>query len=160
MMRWMRCRFGLVPATMLAVAILGCSDQPTRLPTYPVHGRITVAGKSAVGVQVYLRRADGQSVAEMPMNPHAITGDDGRFAMSTYTDDDGAPEGEYVAILHWPTPVRESTQDRLRGLFDKNKIAVIVKPASENVIPTIPLPSIDGEGKPIDVRPSVALIGN
>ena len=139
----------------LVGVLVGCSSQPARLPTYPVHGEVNCAGKPAVGLAVILRRADGKTVPEMPLNPHAVTGADGQFAMTTYDKDDGAPEGEYVLLLHWPTDtgMHESTEDRLRGLFDKNKITASVKPIADNVLPPIKLPTVNAEGKPLDARP-------
>src|ERR1700722_11735975 len=91
-------RTGWLPAVSLigVAGLIGCGSQPPRLSTYPVHGQVTCAGKPAVGVHVFLRRADGASVPEMPMNPRARTGPDGQFTMTTYDKNDGAPAGDYV----------------------------------------------------------------
>jgi hypothetical protein len=134
-------------------ALVGCSSEPARLPTYPVHGQVTCAGKPAVGVHVFLRRADGASVPEMPMNPRALTGPDGQFTMTTYDKGDGAPAGDYVILLHWPTDAHESNENRLRGMFDKKKLTAEVKAAPDNVLPTIQLPTVNAAGKPLDARP-------
>jgi 5-hydroxyisourate hydrolase-like protein (transthyretin family) len=145
----------LAAAAVVAANLVGCGSGSSRLPTYPVHGEISCGGKPAVGVGVYLLRADGKTVPEMPMNPRAVTGPDGRFAFTTYDKDDGAPEGEYVVTLHWAAPKRESTEDRLRGMFEKNKITASVKPSNDNVLPPIKLPTVDAAGKPLDLRPPV-----
>jgi 5-hydroxyisourate hydrolase-like protein (transthyretin family) len=137
----------------VAVFAVGCSSRPTELPTYPVRGEITCAGKPAVGVRVFLVRADGRMPPEIPMNPRAMTDDEGRFVITTYRKWDGAPEGDYVLHLHWPTPVRESADDRLAGLLEKSKLDAKINPVAENVLPPIRLPTVDAAGKPLDTRP-------
>jgi hypothetical protein len=141
---------------VLAFGIVGCSWQPGRLATHPVRGEVRCAGKPAVGVQLYLRRADGAALPEMPINPHAVSGPDGQFTFSTYEPADGAPAGDYVILLHWFTDARESTQDRLQGLFadPKKQLTATVKATGENVLPPIPLPAVDANGKPMNTRPA------
>jgi hypothetical protein len=158
-MRNMRISAVALAALLLSTSSFGCGSQPTRLPTYPVHGEIVCADKPAVGVRIFLVRADAKSVPEVPMNPHAVTGDDGRFSVSTYDKEDGAPAGEYFVVLNWPTNVHESREDRLRGLFDKKKIAASIKPGSDNLLPAIKLPTVDVDGKPLDARPHRDLAG-
>jgi 5-hydroxyisourate hydrolase-like protein (transthyretin family) len=142
-----------IPPILLTIFVVGCSSEPARLPTFPVHGEITCAGKPAVGVHVFLVRADGIKPPEIPMNPRAVTDDDGRFAITTYQNWDGAPEGDYELHLHWPTLEHESTNDRLAGIFDKQKITAKINPVADNVLPPIRLPTVDAAGKPMDTRP-------
>jgi tetratricopeptide (TPR) repeat protein len=52
--------------------------------------------------------------------PHGVVGDDGSFALSTYGHDDGAPAGEYRAIVTWF--VRESGEDYDGAPAPKNKL--------------------------------------
>jgi hypothetical protein len=141
---------------VLAAHLVGCGSRPTRLPTYPVHGEIRCGGKPCVGVRVFLQRTDGRSIPEVPMNPRAISDSDGRFALTTYDDGDGAPEGDYFVELHWANPTRGSTEDRLHGMFDTNKITASVKSAYDNVLPPIQVPAVDAAGKPLDTRPLAA----
>lgn len=97
-----------VSAMVLAVVLIGagCSQhvnapQPQNAkPTTPVSGVITVDGKPGFGVQVTLVPAGGIDVA----NPTVSVGEadkDGRFRISTYGGDDGAPPGEYTLTFQW-----------------------------------------------------------
>src|SRR5258707_15875435 len=73
-------------------ALAGCgATGPVRC--HPVSGQVTYDGKPAAGVRVYLMPTSAPMVPVIPANPHAVTGADGRFKVSTYADGDGAPEG-------------------------------------------------------------------
>jgi hypothetical protein len=89
-------RFGI--AGTLAVSLIGCGGEP-RVPVYPVSGKITYKGQPPVGAQVFLH----------PVNESDLTGvvpagrvkQDGSFTITTYDSDDGAPQGDYVALIQW-----------------------------------------------------------
>jgi hypothetical protein len=40
-------------------------------------------------------------------SPRATVGPDGRFTLTTYEKQDGAPEGDYVLTIQWYKPVRQ-----------------------------------------------------
>src|SRR5215208_2481339 len=90
----------LVPAALLLAAGCGSSDGGAVVP-HPVAGRVMYDGKPAVGVVVTLLPTDAPMVPRIPQNPHAVTGPDGRFAISTFAEGDGAAEGGYQVILTW-----------------------------------------------------------
>jgi hypothetical protein len=115
----MRRVLGLVAAVALAAG--GC-DKPDKVAVYPVRGQVLYDGKPAAGVQVFLFPTAAPMVPDIPANPHAVTGPDGRFAIGTYATDDGAAEGSYQVVLFWPDEAsgdehRESNQDRLFGWY-------------------------------------------
>ena len=126
-------------AALLSIAVAGCRGDKVKIATYPVVGEVLYGGKPAAGVRVFLQ-SEASSPPDLPMNPHGVTGPDGRFALSTYEKDDGAPEGKYQVILHWPTEARESQIDRLRGMYGRGRslLSVSIK-AADNVLPPIRL---------------------
>lgn len=134
-----------------ALVLAGCSnaDNGPVVPQ-PVTGKIVYDGKAAVGVEVTLLPTDAPMVPRIPRNPHAVTGADGYFSITTFTDGDGAGEGGYQIVLSWPVPKGEkldaeadeaTERDRLLGWYDgtHSTLQVRVK-AGTNEIPTITIP--------------------
>lgn len=130
----------------VAAAVAGC-DRPTKVPTHPVRGQVFYDGKPAAGVQVYLFPTVAPMVPDIPTNPHGVTGPDGRFALGTYGEDDGAAEGSYQVVLYWPISEseggdhNESNQDRLLGWYTvaRSKLTAEV-PAGGVELPPFKLP--------------------
>lgn len=140
-MKWLR---RLAPVLTIFLAA-GCgSDQP-KLPTYPVSGQVTYNGKAAAGVKVFLFPTSAPTLPQVPNHPHGVTGPDGRFVISTYSEGDGAPEGGYQVLLHWPVEsaeeLEQSADDQLFGWYTvaHSKLTAEVKPG-ENVLPPFNLP--------------------
>jgi len=74
----------------------GCSEK--RLEVFPVSGKVVYQGKPPVGATVVLHPVSNQ------IDQFAPTGtvkDDGSFAITSYDENDGAPQGEYVATIEW-----------------------------------------------------------
>ena len=107
----MRTVLSLLPVAVLVVC--GCESEPGPVPVYPVSGQVLYAGKPAAGVHVYFNAAGGTPT---PVNPHAVTGPDGKFTLSTYADEDGAPEGSYQVLMtcavsfEWAMPYQPSSR--------------------------------------------------
>lgn len=59
--------------------------------------------------------------------PHATSAADGKFEMGTYTDNDGAPAGDYVVLASWtvPNPQNEeaSSPDKLGGRYAEASVS-------------------------------------
>jgi hypothetical protein len=74
-------------------AVLGCGSNapkgPEKLSTTPVDGVVTLNGKPAAEVSISLHHSEGK------VAPRGISDKDGKFTISTYGKDDGAPEGKY-----------------------------------------------------------------
>src|SRR5262245_6060186 len=120
---------------MLGILLAGCGTSGP-VACHPVSGQITYDGRPAVGVRGYLMPTSAPIVPQIPANPHAVTEADGRFKVGTYGSEDGAPEGGYQVVLHWPPQDgghEESDTDRLLGWFapTHTKLTAHVK-AGEN----------------------------
>lgn len=87
--------FMLIPA--------GCSQQDTRVPTYPVRGRITVDGKPpGSALQIECHPVAGIDTRN-PTVSRTESDDAGNFKISTYAAGDGVPAGDYVLTVTWLT---------------------------------------------------------
>ncbi|MCI0463472.1 MAG: carboxypeptidase-like regulatory domain-containing protein [Gemmataceae bacterium] len=108
----------------LALSATSCGKKPYHaVPTYPVSGVVYFQGKPAGGALVRLVPADSLD------DPGALTAQgqadaDGRFRLSTYVKDDGAPAGTYKVTISWPKEPppksprpRDPPPDRLKGRY-------------------------------------------
>ncbi|WP_152053487.1 hypothetical protein [Tautonia marina] len=79
----------------LAIGGLGCSgdDGPK---TYPVEGVLRVGGEPAAGAFLVFHPTDGSEE-----RPRAQVGPDGTFRLSTWSEGDGAPAGDYAVTVEW-----------------------------------------------------------
>lgn len=71
----------------LLTAIAGCGGGTDHPPTVPATGTVTLNGKPVAGATIAFTGASHTALA--------ISGDDGRFELTTFTDGDGAVEGDY-----------------------------------------------------------------
>jgi hypothetical protein len=149
MFRVRRISAGLVG--VLALAVLsslapGCSSNG-RKPVYRVHGTVLDSkDKPAAGAMVFfhpIQVTDGELI-----KPLGYVQEDGTFALTTYTKDDGAPQGEYSVTIQWhqaksnPFGSRNPGPDKLQGRYSdqgRSKIRFQVDPKPENEVPTIRL---------------------
>jgi hypothetical protein len=128
--------FGLT----LAMALLPACSRNQRKPVFPVRGQVFFQGKPAKELFVYFRPADKNDPD--PIIAFGQVDDKGRFTLSTYVANDGAPAGDYVVTFEWPLqggPTKEDFQgpDRLGGRYkdpntSKNHFRVEKK---ENEVP-------------------------
>ena len=132
-----------------SVATVGCGGDgqppPGPITFHPVSGQVLVAGKPAAGMRVAFFATSAPVPPQVPSNPHATTGPDGRFQLGTAAESDGAAEGGYQIVLSWPPEVKEGEEpsggDRLLGWYDlaNTKLTFKVK-AGANVVPPIDVP--------------------
>jgi hypothetical protein len=140
-------RFGIIPAAALLV-VLGCGKNE-ELQLHSVTGEVLYDGKPAAGVQLFFMPENGVNPPGIPANPHATTGPDGRFAVSSLIEGDGAPAGTYRVVLLWPEEKTsdddEETPDRLFGWHDARhtKWVVSVKEGA-NALPQFKLAKVTG----------------
>lgn len=81
------------------VALVACGGK--KFPkTSPVKGKILVNGQAAKECQISLHRTSAGDPA-FPATPSAVTDEKGEFQLTSYTANDGAPEGEYIATIEW-----------------------------------------------------------
>lgn len=87
----------------LAACVLAAScsrTDPNRKQTFPVTGEVYVDGKPARALAVTCHDVKGLDTKN-PTLSSAHTQEDGKFAISTYQQSDGVPEGEYVLTFLW-----------------------------------------------------------
>jgi hypothetical protein len=91
-------------------------------PPYPTSGKIVINGQPADNALVIFRHIEDWG--DRSILPQAWTDKDGRFALSTYGVNDGAPVGDYQVLIQWPAyhNGRYIGDDKLGGKFaDKDK---------------------------------------
>lgn len=94
-------RFGLLICFSL-IGFAGCdagSSDTGPVAVQPVTGQILYDGKPAVNVRVTLVPIDAPSPPRIPQYPHGMTDAEGKFQLTTYAANDGAPEGGYQVVL-------------------------------------------------------------
>jgi hypothetical protein len=132
----------------LALCVPSCSsDRPT---CYPVRGEIfVIQGKERTPANgaVVIFHSTATDSGEAP-RPTAHVGEDGKFVLTSYAKDDGAPAGEYAITIEWrpprPPPPHKPKQigDRLQGRFADPKtsnLRYVVEKSKDNNVPTIEL---------------------
>jgi len=126
----------------------GSRSETGRLAVHPATGIVTVAGQPTWGVSVILHPKGGEASKE-EVTPTGTTDEDGKFTLSTYDQDDGAPVGDYSVSLRWmkeaapskngPPPGFAAPVDQLKGKYSdptKTKWSVQIVEGN-NVIDTI-----------------------
>lgn len=97
-------RFMLL-AVLSAAVTTGCSSE-TRVPVFPVTGKVQFQGKSPAGAIVVLNPVGATS--NLDVLPTGTVKDDGSFTLTAYEPDDGAPAGNYVATIQWYKVTKEA----------------------------------------------------
>jgi hypothetical protein len=130
---------------VLMLAVLASSCAPGRKPVFPVRGQVLDARKKpAAGALVVFHplRPDPKDAAR----PVGRVGEDGKFALTTYTEGDGAPVGEYAITITWPaakkTPFDPEGPDQLSGRYsnpERSSLRFTVEKHAENEVPLIHL---------------------
>lgn len=101
-------RAGSAIGTLAAVGLLGCSKGPElpdhAVPTHPVTGTLTYKGSPMGGAHVtfYSSGPAGRD----KVNPSAIADGEGKYTLTTFVANDGAPVGQYTVTVYWPTEVK------------------------------------------------------
>ena len=143
--RWTCFRRGTLALLLGAAALLTASCSG-RKSVYPVHGQVVDRNnKPAAGAQIFFHPTDPNYT---DLNrPIGKTDETGHFSLTTYTEGDGAPAGEYAVTVLWPVPRRSPLDpeggDQLKGALanpETSKIRFAVKPGTENEVPDIKLP--------------------
>jgi hypothetical protein len=141
---------------MVLLILVGCSQEKLPIPTQQISGRVLYDNKAAEGVAVYLGPIQAPTIPDIPANPHGVTDKNGRFSISTYGENDGAPKGKYQLMMMWvdESSKLESKPERFFGWYDSvnSKIMVDITDG-ENVIPDIKVPVITGPPEPVNGIP-------
>jgi hypothetical protein len=130
--------------SLVVVTITGCGPSDT----FRAEGTVTLNGKPLGDAHVWLLpMAAAHKDATLVVRPQGRTSADGKFVLTTYLQDDGAPAGEYNAIvLHGENDPDAAPEDATKksgrvAVPMKYKDAktsglqVTIKPSGTNVIP-------------------------
>ncbi len=118
----------ILAAALGLTSCLGCGTDD-REAVYPVQGRLTYGGQPMDGAVVTFHPADTRQA--VVRRAHGTADAQGEYRLTTYTRDDGAPMGEYVVTIYWPSPRTANSSaanpndredsvlppDRLRGKY-------------------------------------------
>jgi len=86
----------------VALTLTGCGGEETTIPTYPVSGQVLRGDKPIFYATVVLHPKS--NIGDQSLRPRGVTDPDGKFALTTFTADDGAPAGDYdVSVTQWTT---------------------------------------------------------
>lgn len=80
----------------LVSLVAGCSKSDGALPVHPVSGQVTFNGKPAAHASIIFHP---QGAPEGAPRPRAHADAQGNFTLSTYSQGDGAPLGEYAVTV-------------------------------------------------------------
>jgi hypothetical protein len=122
-------------ATVAVLACASCDSAKSRKATFPVEGKLfwkTEKTPAARALVVFRPVKDDRPEMWPDGFPRGAVGADGSFKLTTYTQDDGAPEGEYAVLVTWPrTSARggedadpedggDEAEDRLQGAYNNS----------------------------------------
>jgi hypothetical protein len=93
----------------LVFGVVGCGGNETGLKVvaFPVKGKVTFDGQPAAGAFVVFHPRTAAKPGEEVLKPRATVQPDGAFTLSTASDGDGAPAGEYDVTVQWTKPVKQ-----------------------------------------------------
>jgi hypothetical protein len=90
----------VMPMLVLFVGIVGCS--PSKPATVPVVGKVMFKKTTpAAGALVVFHPVKPETETLIGGKPFATVKEDGTFTLTTFQQDDGAPEGEYKVTVDW-----------------------------------------------------------
>ncbi len=108
----------LLLPTLLALAA-GCSDNG-RPRVFPVEGQVLFNGKPPVGAQVIFHPI-GKSGTDA-VRPTGQVDGTGKFTLTTYSSNDGAPEGDYdVTVELWISKNDNPAVNQLPARYQQTK---------------------------------------
>lgn len=120
----------------LALGYCGCSaGVDDGLKKFPVRGAVLVNGEPAVGMVVTFNNLDRNAPGNAT-RPVGRTDAEGRFALSTNGEKDGAIEGQYTVTFFWPSDEGAMPVDRLGGRFNdsgRSTFRPIVEPKANDL---------------------------
>jgi hypothetical protein len=126
-------------ALCLCLALTSCAgNRYGGHPPYPTSGQLLVNGQPAAEARVvFHHRGDW---GEKSIVPQAWTDESGRFVLSTYDVQDGAPAGDYQVVVEWPAYRRGKNigPDQLGGKYAKpetSQLTAHVEPGNNELPP-------------------------
>ena len=112
-------RYGFT--ALLCLTVAGCSGggpKPVNpKQVYPVTGIIHVKGSPVRGVRIKLVPKPMPPGGKITLPIIGRSDGDGKFSLTTYYQDDGAPVGEYSLMFSWDQNPSGSSQDYFGGAY-------------------------------------------
>lgn len=114
-------------AIVVTAMVGGCGRKelvdPNELPTSPVTGTVHVDGKPVAMLRV--TAIDMSDPPKTTYVPSAFTDNDGKFKLSTFRENDGAPDGDYRLTFQYGTMNlimgRQYKGDKFKGKYSKKE---------------------------------------
>lgn len=101
----------------LLLAMTACSS--SNIPTYPITGKVTKAGKPIAGATVFFFPQGGTKQFQELVPPRGTTRSDGTFSLETFGENDGAPAGAYKVTITWnEAPAHQRTKKNIHAFAD------------------------------------------
>lgn len=93
----------MLVVTFGIVLLAGCGGEE-RIAVVPAKGKLWLDRRDGKlvpigGARVVFNPVEGEDA--FPVFPAATTGADGSFALGSYGETDGAPEGKYIVTIRW-----------------------------------------------------------
>jgi hypothetical protein len=105
---------GWAAVLALVAAFSGCSEEGSKVPVFPVKGSVKFEGEPAAGAFVVFHPLSPAKPGETPPRPSAQVQPDGTFELTTTSQADGAPAGEYAVTVQWTKLIKQGN-DTLAG---------------------------------------------
>jgi hypothetical protein len=90
--------FGIGTCLLVTFLSTGCGEVNVEQPTYPASGEVRLDGKPLKGATVVFHAID-KSKFKWQEIPQAVTDENGKFNLFTYSSNDGAPAAEYKVAI-------------------------------------------------------------
>ena len=107
----------------LSILLAGCGEDDNRKMVFPVQGRLTFNGQPMKKALISFHPLEDSDPE--PLRPTAEADQDGKYRLTAYITNDGAPAGKYAVTIYWPAPVKNPADensdswpaDLLRGAY-------------------------------------------
>jgi hypothetical protein len=104
--------FGRAAMLAAVAGAWGCRDDSATgpgVPVFPVKGKVTFEGEPAAGAFVVFNPKAAPKAGAEGFTPRATVQADGSFSLTSATEGDGAPAGDYAVTVQWTRPVKQGS---------------------------------------------------
>lgn len=113
--------WGRLLVCLVALSLPACSGSDIPMQkTVNVTGKVLLDGQPVGGLDVRLIPTDKTNF-KMEETPTGRTDQDGRFTLTTYNSNDGAPLGEYMVAIAYPDQIADDTADETQAAIASAK---------------------------------------
>ena len=112
----------LTLAALLLAVGCGADPDPNQRVVFPVKGTVMFRGEPIPDATVRLHPVKKSNDGKPLYIPRGFVDESGTFQVSTYSQGDGAPAGDYIVSVSWQGPLSglsEDEQDRLKELLPR-----------------------------------------